>query len=258
MLIVGRAIAGLGTSGIQNGGLTIITESLPLHRRPQMIGIMLGCGQIGVVVGPLVGGAITQYSTWRWCFYLNLPAGALAILLLVLVRVPSKPLPEVPLLSLPPLQIVSRLDIIGSLIFAPASVMFLMALEFGGVSYPWSSATVIGLFVGAFCTFLIFLGWEYREGENAMIPLGMVRRREVWISALVTMLTMAGLMLVPGYFLPIFFQSVGGETPLMSGVYTLPSILSNLVMAVLSGFLGESPSFIPSIPWVSGVRSLVV
>ncbi|KAM7207429.1 MFS multidrug transporter [Naviculisporaceae sp. PSN 640] len=249
MLIIGRAVAGMGTSGLQNGGITIISESLPLHRRPQTIGIMLGMGQIGIVVGPLVGGAITQYSTWRWCFYLNLPAGAVAILLLLLVRIPSKPLPDgTPLFALPPLEIVSKLDILGFLIFAPSSIMFLMALEFGGVKYPWSSATVIGLFIGSGVLFLVFLAWEHREGENAMIPLGMVRRREVWTSAVVTLLTMAGLMLVPGYFLPIFFQSVGGETPLMSGVYTLPSILSNLFMAVLSGFLVGKLGY--TIPWV--------
>jgi len=98
---------------------------------------------------------------------------------------------------------------------------------------------VIGLFVGSALTFALFIAWEWREGENAMIPLGMVARMEIWTSTLVGMLYMAGLALVPGYFLPIFFQSVGGETPLMSGVYTLASIVSNLFMAVLSGFLGR-------------------
>lgn len=238
-LIIGRAIAGMGTSGIQNGGITIISESLPLHRRPQMIGIMMGCGQIGIVTGPLVGGAITQYSTWRWCFYLNLPVGALAVLLLILARIPSKPLPSTPLLSLPPLQIVSHLDLPGFAIFAPASIMFLMGLEFGGRTHPWTSATVLGLLIGSVFAFLAFILWEHLAAGRAMIPLAMVRRREVWTSALVGLLTMAGLTFVPGYFLPIFFQSVGGESPLMSGVYTLPSILSNLFMAVFSGFLGK-------------------
>ncbi|KAM7212832.1 MFS multidrug transporter [Rhypophila decipiens] len=248
MLIIGRAIAGMGTSGLQNGGITIISESLPLHRRPQMIGIMLGCGQLGIVLGPLVGGAITQYSTWRWCFYLNLPAGAVAIGLLLLVRIPSKRLPTVHLLSLPPMKIISQLDLVGFAIFAPASIMFLLGLEYGGREYPWSSATVLGLLIGSLAVFALFVVWEGREGEKAMIPLAMVRKREVWTSGLVGLLTMAGLMLVPGYFLPIFFQSVGGETPLMSGVYTLPSILSNLVMAVLSGVLVGKLGY--TIPWV--------
>ncbi|KAK3313584.1 putative MFS multidrug transporter [Apodospora peruviana] len=246
MLIVGRAVAGLGTSGIQNGGITIISQAVPLHKRPTMIGIIMGCGQLGVVVGPLIGGAITEYSTWRWCFYLNLPAGALALALLCLVTVPDNSAKQEEKNTV--MGYVSKLDLVGSVIFAPAAIMLLMALEYGGRDYPWGSATVIGLFVGAAGTLLLFGLWEHRKGADAMIPLKMAAKREVWTSAVVGLLVMGGLLLVPGYFLPIFFQSVGGQSPLMSGVFVLPSILSNLVMAVLSGVLVGKLGY--TIPWV--------
>jgi len=70
MLIVGRALAGMGTSGIQNGTFTIISGLKPIHKRPALIGITMGVAQIGLVLGPLIGGALTEYANWRWCFYI--------------------------------------------------------------------------------------------------------------------------------------------------------------------------------------------
>lgn len=67
MLIVGRAVAGMGSSGLFNGSLTIVGVTVPLQRRPVIIGIMIGFANMGLVAGPLVGGALTEFTTWRWC-----------------------------------------------------------------------------------------------------------------------------------------------------------------------------------------------
>ncbi|KAI2602464.1 putative MFS multidrug transporter [Hypoxylon sp. NC1633] len=235
MFILGRAVAGIGSSGLSNGALTVIAGAVPLHKRPIYIGIMMGIGQMGLIAGPLIGGAFTQYVNWRWCFWINLPLGGASGLLLAFLHMPD--VTEKPQVSFSVLrEIIPRLDLSGFAIFAPASVMFLLALQFGSSEYPWNSSTVIGLFVGAGVTLPIFLYWEHRKGDEAMIPFSVMGKRVVWTSCLQGGLLMTSVF-VGAQFLPIYFQSVKGVGPTLSGVYLLPNILSGIMCIVLSGVL---------------------
>ncbi len=192
----------------------------------------------------------TKYVSWRWCklkshipstdsdlpgFYINLPVGAAAAILLLAIRIPdakeNKPK------DLSASSALLTLDLVGFFLFAPCAVMFLMALEWGGSKYAWSSATVIGLFCGAGSMLIVFLGWEYRVGDEAMIPLSMVRRRVVWSSCLVIWFFF-GAMMVYSYYLPIYFQAVKGTSPLASGVDVLPLIISQMIASIIAGGLG--------------------
>lgn len=116
--------------------------------------------------------------------------------------------------------------------------MFLLALEWGGNAYPWGSATVIGLFCGSAVNLAIFLWWEHREGDKAMIPFSILRIRIVWCACVVIFFMFGG-MLINAYYLSIYFQAVKGVKPMLSGVYLLPSIMSQMLLAVVSGVLGE-------------------
>ncbi|KAH7159859.1 major facilitator superfamily domain-containing protein [Dactylonectria estremocensis] len=233
MLIIGRTVAGMGASGIQNGAFTIIAASTPLEKRPALVGVLMAGAQLGLVIGPLVGGALTEYTTWRWCFYINLPIGAICTVLISLVHIPDRVVhTDDPILH----TLRTKLDLTGFIIFAPCTVMFLLALQWGGLDYSWNSATVIGLFCGGGATLVLFLLWEYHVGDNAMIPLPVVRKREVWTSCL-TMMFLFTSVFVASYYLPIYFQSVKGDSPFQSGVNLLPSILSQMAAAVFSGFL---------------------
>ncbi|KAI9879279.1 MAG: hypothetical protein M1830_009009 [Pleopsidium flavum] len=236
MLIVGRAVAGLGGSGLMNGGLTILNSCVPPHRQPALLGIMMAIGYLGIAVGPLIGGALTEYVSWRWCFYINLPVGGSVALFLLLLPIPDQVAkPGWRTVLRKPL---SEFDLIGFALFAPASVQVFLALQYGGNQYAWNSAMVIGLFCGAGATFLLFLVWDYRQGDAAMIPLSMVRKRAVWSSCL-TALFLAGSIFITGYYLPIYFQAVLGASPLMSGVYVLPNILTQTLITVVVGGLVE-------------------
>lgn len=168
-------------------------------------------------------------------FYINLPIGALVAILLVFINIPDTIKPR----ELSVLQtITTKLDLIGFVLFAPAAIQFFLALDYGGNQYAWNSATVIGLFCGAGGTFIVFLVWEYFKGDEAMIPFSMVRIKAVW-SACLVQLFFFGMLQLASYYLPIYFQAVKGATPMLSGVYLLPSIISMLLGAVGSGAAGE-------------------
>jgi predicted MFS family arabinose efflux permease len=116
--------------------------------------------------------------------------------------------------------------------------MFLLALQWGGTKFSWNSAIIIGFLSGAGVVLILFALWEYRVGEGAMVPFSMVKRRVVWSAGLVNLFFLGG-QLITSYYLPIYFQSVKGVSPIMSGVYILPGILGQIITGTISGILGK-------------------
>lgn len=117
--------------------------------------------------------------------------------------------------------------------------MLLLALQWGSDEYGWKSPTVIGLFVGAGVTTILFVLWEWRAGEKALIPFQLVRKRIVWTSTIHNSFLFVT-NFVGATYVPIYFQAVKGVGPSLSGIYTLPSILTQLLSMVISGALGKS------------------
>ncbi|WZH42804.1 Putative aflatoxin efflux pump AFLT [Fusarium acuminatum] len=253
MLIIGRAVAGIGSSGIQNGALTIIASAVPIHKRPSLVGILMGCAQLGIVSGPLLGGAFTEYTTWRWCFYINLPIGAICAVLFLIVHIPNHSVPT----DETTMQILrTKFDFTGFAMFCPSIVMILLALQWGGVDYPWNSATVVGLFCGGGVLLIMFVYWEHRVGANAMIPLDIIRIRQVWTACL-TQLFLFATVLVASFYYPVYFQSVKDASPFKSGVNLLPSILTLILAAVSSGVLVQKVGYYLPFASASAVLSAI-
>lgn len=237
MLIVGRAIAGMGGSGLINGSLTIIAACVPLQKRAVYMGFLMSFVQLGIMLGPLVGGALTEHASWRWCFWINLPPAAITIAFLLIIHIPDRTKKRTERTSV--IDTVMLLDIPGFLIFAPASIMVLLALQWGGTKYAWDSAMVIGLFCGSAGTLAVFMVWEYKRGEDAMVPWSMIRQQIVACACGVNLFFFGG-QIIMSYYLAQYFQAVRGVSPTLSGVYLLPGILSQMLMAIVSGILGES------------------
>jgi len=169
-------------------------------------------------------------------FYINLPLGVIVGGFLLFNTIPE------PKQKDPPLQILSsaikELDLPGFMLICPAVVMFLLGLQFGGNKYAWDSSVVIGLLVGAGATFAVFLVWEWRQGDNAMVPLAMLKHRVIW-SAAMTMFFSLSSVLVADFYIAIYFQAIHDDTPLMSGVHMLPITLGIVLFTMVSGTLSE-------------------
>jgi MFS family permease len=245
MLIAGRTIAGIGASGLVNGGLTIIMVAAKPERLAMHTGILMSAGQLGTVSGPLLGGALTEHASWRWCFYINLPLGAVAGVLMAFVHVPEQR-PKEPFNFALVRRLIPSFDLPGFALLAGATVMLLLALQFGAESYGWDAPTVIGLFVGAGVTYVLFSLWERHVGEEAMIPLSMLTNRPVWCAGLYMGFLMIS-VIVGTNFVPLYLQSVKGLTPTMSGVYMVATVGAQLVFVLLSGTLVNKSGYY--IPW---------
>lgn len=131
--VVGRAVAGMGSAGLFSGSIVILAYSLPLRKRPFMFG-MFGCmWGIASVAGPLLGGVFTDHLTWRWCFYVNLPIGGVAMAVIFfalnIARVNN---PD----RLSFWSRIAELDLVGAAILMPAIIMLLLGLQWGGAQFP--------------------------------------------------------------------------------------------------------------------------
>lgn len=233
MLVVGRAVAGMGGSGLQNGALTMVAVAAPPTQRPTLMGIIMAMAGAGQLIAPLIGGALTQHASWRWCFYINLPIGGITLLIMMMIQLPAYQNRKTTWTFR---DILHDFDLTGFAIFAPACVMLLLALEWGGTVHAWSSAIIIGLFCGSGATFILFFVWESFHEEVAMIPLSLMRKRVVYSSMACNFFQFGGLLTF-AYYLPLWFQVVKSASPTLSAVYTLPTFIAQIAAAIMSGVL---------------------
>jgi MFS family permease len=229
-LIVGRAISGLGASGIFGGSVIITFFTVPLHMRPIYSGIVGAIFAVASTVGPLIGGALTQHSSWRWCFFINLPIGAvsIAITLAILHMPPAKKA------GTPWRAQIRQMDPLGNLCFIPAIVCLLFALNWGGSAYAWSDGRIIALFVVFGVLFAAFAGIQVWQQENATVPPRLLKQRSI-AAAMAYTAGVTGSMMTLTFYLPVWFQAIKDASPTRSGIMMLPMVLPSAVAGLGSG-----------------------
>ncbi|KAI0382677.1 MFS multidrug transporter-like protein [Hypomontagnella monticulosa] len=229
ILILGRALLGFGASGLLQGALAIIGCVVPLEKIPLFQGIVISAVGISICIGPIIGGALTQYTNWR----INVPAGVVAIVV-VFFFVPLTGKVDEEARDLPLSQKLRRLDAIGTVLFLGLVCCLLLALTWGGQQYAWNSSIIIGLFVGFGLMLVCFSLWDLKQGEMALIPWRVFRKRSISMGA-ITLFAYGLVMYVYGYYLPIFFQSVQGTTTTESGVRYMAMMIPQIVTLVVVG-----------------------
>lgn len=186
--ILGRVIAGVGASGIVTGAVMIMVFSMPLAKRPLYQGLFGLVFGLASAVGPLLGGAFTSGpTTWRWCFYINLPLAGVALAGIVfLLHVPPSIEAAAPL-SLR--QKIFQLDLIGTGAFVPGVVCLLLALQWGGIVYPWSNGRIVALLVLAGVLLVVFVMVQVLRPDTATVPPRVFGQRSVYSVTFVSLCT---------------------------------------------------------------------
>jgi len=232
-LIVGRAIAGLGSAGLFSGSLVIIAYTVPIVKRPAYMGIVGAMYGIASVVGPLLGGAFTDGPGWRWCFYINLPLGAitLAVIFFFFTSPQRKQEQKVSFA-----ERVSQLDLGGTALFIVAIVCILLALQWGGSTYPWHNWRIILLFVIFGVLIIAFVVLQWYMGDYATIPFRIISQRSI-AAACVWAVFLGGAFFVLVYWVPIWFQAIKQASALKSGIMLIPMILTLVIATIVSGIV---------------------
>ncbi|KAJ7339834.1 major facilitator superfamily domain-containing protein [Mycena albidolilacea] len=236
-LIIGRAIAGLGSAGIFNGALIILfaAHAVPLAKRPMYIGLVGSMYGIANVSGPLMGGAFTDKVSWRWCFYMNLPIGGLT-LFIIAFKTPKSADHKAPAVPLTLRQGIELFDPWGTLTFVPAIVSLLLALQWGGSKYAWKSGRIIALFVVFGVLIAAFIALQIRQGENATVPPRIFMKRSIWAAAWFSP-ALGASFFISVFYLPLWFQAIKGTSAVKSGIDNLPTLLSCVLSMTLCGVL---------------------
>ena len=232
MMIGGRATQGIGASGIGVLCEIIICDLVPLRERGTYMGIVFGMVALGAALGPLFGGLLVSYSTWRWAFYMALPIGGVALVLIVAFLNVKYDKSQTLGTKL------SSLDWLGNVFFIGGVIPVLIALSWAGSLHPWSSYQVLVPLIVGLIALVAFIWIESnpRLVPNPMVPTYLFQHSITLIVFILTFLH--GIVtLWATYFLPVYFQGVLASSAYRSGIMLLPTILALLPAAGLGGVL---------------------
>lgn len=236
-LIVGRAIVGVGGAGLYMGVMTLIAATTTMQERPSYVGLTGLTWGIGIVLGPIIGGAFSISSVgWRWAFYINLLIAVPAVPAYIFL-LPNHVDPN-PGASLRARY--AEMDYLGNLLLMGGIVTFVLAINWGGVAYPWRSGQVIGCFCAAGVLFILLAIQQVcvigTTVARRIIPVQIFNNPTVLI--LFACCAAGGTSaFVPIYFVPTFFQFTRGDSALEAGVRLLPFIVVMVVIIILNGHL---------------------
>ncbi|KAJ3067448.1 hypothetical protein HDU98_009318 [Podochytrium sp. JEL0797] len=236
MLIASRAVAGFGVGGIFSLSTILVSDIVSLKDRGAYQGIIGAIFGVGSILGPVVGGVLSDKLSWRWCFYINLPIGAVSIAVFMFTHMP---IPEGTML-----QKFNKIDLIGTAAIMSTLTALLLPIMNGGTVWAWNSAAVIACF--AVSPFLVaFTIWWQTKSKDPMIPLELFVNRSVF-PLLVVALLFSAAFFAAIYYVSLFFQVVNDMSATAAGLQQLPNVLAAVVMTILSGiYVQKYLSFVP-------------
>ncbi|HET7571168.1 MAG TPA: MDR family MFS transporter [Gaiellaceae bacterium] len=220
-LIGFRALQGLGSGGLMVGAFSIIGDIVPPRERGRYQGYMGGIWAFSSVVGPLIGGFFTDHLSWRWVFYVNLPVGALAVVVVAAV------LPKTGE------RLQHRIDVEGAMLLAGWAGALTLALSWGGTQYPWGSPTIVALFAAGAVLIAAFV-WQERRAAEPIIPPHLFSNAVFNASSAMSFLV-ALAMFGAIIYVPLFLQVVHGVSATASGLKLLPLMGGVLSASILGG-----------------------
>ena len=227
-LILFRGFQGIGAGGLMSMAIAIIGDLFTPRERAKWQGVTGAVFGIAFILGPTAGGWITDNLSWRWVFYVNLPLGVIALLVLIFLM---------PMLQSPVKN--AKIDFLGALLLILGVVPLLLGFSWAGSQYDWASPQILGLFGSTVVALVAFVLYEMhleRTNGQPIVEPSLFRNNVFTVSTLVVMLSGAALIGSIS-FIPLFVQGVVGTSATNSGVLLTPLMMTAIVSSILSGIL---------------------
>ena len=220
-LIAFRALQGLGAGGLMTLAMALVAEIVPPRERGRYQGYIQMIFVTASVAGPLLGGLFTDHASWRWIFYVNLPIGAVVLVLVAVA------------LDVPARKGEARVDYLGAALLGGALTCLLLFTTWGGQEYAWDSAEIVGLAIGAVA---LFGAWvlQQRRAAEPILPLRLFGSPVFTIVSTALFCATLSLFAVI-VFMPVFFQVVTGASATGSGLLLLPLLLASTASTLVAG-----------------------
>lgn len=229
MLIGGRVIQGIGGGAIMSMVSVILTEAVHVSKRSLVFSLLGVTFALASILGPFIGGALSTHVTWRWCFYINLPIGGFAAVMLFFSFNPPRPHGNLRLK-------LSKIDYVGTFLISSGLVLFLLALTWGGAQFSWKSSAVISCFVLSFVVMCVFTVWNFWFSKNPIILKPVITNFKA-MAAILSCTFSYGYFLCALTYLAVYFQVIFNYSAWKSGVLMLPFFIAVTVTSVFSGVL---------------------
>ncbi|KAF2877538.1 major facilitator superfamily domain-containing protein [Massariosphaeria phaeospora] len=236
LLLVGRSIQGVGGGGIITMSQVIFCDIVPLRQRPKYFSIVLGAWSVGSILGPVVGGALCQNSTWRWVFYINFPFCFLGFVLgFLFVRLDSAS-------ELTVAQKLRQTDWLGAVLFLGGMSSALIGLSWGGIQYSWVSAqTLVPIIVGGLSV-AVFVAWQLYVQPKSLLPMSIFASSSA-VAAFYCALVNGLILFTALYYVPFFCMSIRSSSPTKAGIDLFPALFfllpGSILVSVLTTRLGQ-------------------
>ncbi|MGD1169715.1 MFS transporter [Mycobacterium seoulense] len=223
MLALSRMVQGVGAGATSVTAAALVGEVFPIRDRGSYQGILGAVFGVATVAGPLFGGFFTDYLSWRWAFWVNVPT-SIAVLTVAAAAIPALPRRPKP-----------AIDYVGIVVIALATTALIMATSWGGTTYAWDSAPIVALFVGAGVALFVFVWVESRAAAGILPPR--LFRSPVFSVCSALSLLVGFAMLGALTFVPMYLRYVNGVSPTTSGLRTLPMVVGLLTTSLAAGIL---------------------
>jgi MFS family permease len=248
MLIVFRAIAGIGGGGIISVSFVMISDVTTLENRPLYFSVINITFAVSGMLGPILGGIIVDHIGWRFVFYINLPVAGILALIVIFIM----PFPWVKGSLMSKLK---RIDVLGVLTLSVSIILFVLSTTWGGKHYAWSSYQVLIPLILTFIALIAFIYIEVRVAVEPLLPPKMFNSNVIICCCLGLVLGINHFMVI--YYLPVYYQVLRGYTASESGYQLAPFLVSVSIVSMFSGIIGTKLQSFRIFIWVGTVLMVI-